>query len=299
MAYQENIGGVGTTAPVVVGLFKNANDAHTAVTQLKANGFTSEQIGAAFRTGSAASFRDRDIARTEEAERILAENDARVRYEDAADTNATGSYEDVADTNVTGSYGNAADRTAYTDPTNKITYNDPADRDVTATGLAGMAGTREAVDAIAEPGANAVAGRGLDRVQLFGEVLRVHKDRINRGEVRVHKDVITENQSIEVPVTREEFVLERVPVSGGTPASSSDIGRNQEIRVPLSEERVSFEKQAIVLEEVVVGKRDVSDVTTVNDNVRHEELRVDEVGETPRRAVTGEDLSAEELRRRG
>src|ERR1700689_2090927 len=51
MAYETpgNAGGVATATQVVVGLFKNANDAHQAVTQLRAEGFSSGQIGAAFR----------------------------------------------------------------------------------------------------------------------------------------------------------------------------------------------------------------------------------------------------------
>ena len=137
-----------------------------------------------------------------------------------------------------------------------------------------------------------------ERVQLFGEVLRVHKERISRGEVRVRKDVITENQTMEVPVVREELVLERVAVNGDTPASSGSIGGDQEIRVPLSEEKVRLEKQAVVREEVRVGKREVADVETVSGDVRHEELRVDSDVETPRRAAVAENLS-DDLRRRG
>ena len=137
-----------------------------------------------------------------------------------------------------------------------------------------------------------------DRVQLFGEVLRVHKERINRGEVRVRKDVVTENQTIEVPVTREELVLERVDVAPNTPASSANIGQSQEIRVPLAEDKVRVEKQPVVREEVVVGKREVADVARVGGDVRHEELRVDSDVETPKRTATGEELP-EDVRRHG
>ena len=54
MAYEAtpNAAGVGTTTQVVVGIFNNATDAHQAVTQLRANGFSSRQIGAAFRSQS-------------------------------------------------------------------------------------------------------------------------------------------------------------------------------------------------------------------------------------------------------
>jgi uncharacterized protein (TIGR02271 family) len=109
--------------------------------------------------------------------------------------------------------------------------------------------------------------------------------------------VVTENQTIEVPVTREELVLERVAVSGNTPAPSANIGRSQEIRIPLSEEKVRLEKEPVLREEVNVGKREVQDVTRVSGDVRREELRVDDPP-APRRAATGEEV-AEDLRRRG
>ena len=123
-----------------------------------------------------------DANRSGEAERILAANHARVRYEDIGPN-------EVVTNDVVGTDAAEVDAAASTG------------REITDTGYA----DRRPVDA---------ANRGGERVQLFGEVLRVHKERINRGEVRVRKDVITENQTIEVPVMREELVLERVAVPG-------------------------------------------------------------------------------------
>ncbi|HWY71563.1 MAG TPA: YsnF/AvaK domain-containing protein [Terriglobales bacterium] len=82
---------------------------------------------------------------------------------------------------------------------------------------------------------------GGQRIQLLSEVLRVHKERVSKGEVRFRKEVVTENQTVEVPVTREELVIDRIPAQAGTPASEA-IGSNQEIRVPLSEEEVRVER---------------------------------------------------------
>jgi uncharacterized protein (TIGR02271 family) len=115
------------------------------------------------------------------------------------------------------------------------------------------------------------------RIQLRGEMLRTHKERVQRGEVRLRKDVITENETVQVPVTREELVVERTAGSGQP--VSGEIGRDQEIRVPLSEERVRVEKQPVVNEEVRVGKRQVQASQQVSDKVRHEELRIDKEGE--------------------
>jgi uncharacterized protein (TIGR02271 family) len=116
------------------------------------------------------------------------------------------------------------------------------------------------------------------RISLLSEVLRVNKERVETGEVRLRKDVRTETQTVEVPVSREELVIERVATNERN-ATGEQIGDNQEIRVPLSEERVNVEKTPVVREQVRVGKRQVQDTQTVSDNVRHEELEVeDETG---------------------
>jgi uncharacterized protein (TIGR02271 family) len=210
-----------------------------------------------------------DANRAQEAEEILAANHARVRYEDIAGTEAEGLE--------------ATDAELLDEE--RIDAADSTGQEITDTGYV----DRRPVDADT---------RAVERVQLFGEVLRVHKERIQRGEVRVRKDVITENQTIEVPVMREELVLERVAVSGNMPASSANIGGNQEIRIPLSEEKVRLEKQPVVREEVNVGKREVAGVETVNADVRREELRVDPDADAPKRSATGEELPGD-VRRHG
>jgi len=111
-------------------------------------------------------------------------------------------------------------------------------------------------------------------VQLLGEVLRVHKERVNRGEVRIRKEVVTENQTVQVPVEREELVVERRPVGDERPATGK-LGQ-QEMRVPLSEERPVVDKATVVREEVSVQKKPVEQVRNVNADVRHEELVVDD-----------------------
>lgn len=130
---------------------------------------------------------------------------------------------------------------------------------------AGVSGNKPDVDQSSEGG---------QRIQLLSEVLRVHKDRVSTGEVRVRKEVVTENQTVEVPVTREELVIERVPVHAGTPASG-EIGSSQEVRIPLSEEKPRIEKKPIVKEEVKVGTKKVQEVKQVNEQVKREELHVD------------------------
>jgi len=113
-------------------------------------------------------------------------------------------------------------------------------------------------------------------VRLHEEQLRVNKNQQQVGEVEVRKEVTTEHKTITVPVEREEVVIERRPVSGG--AVGADF-RAEEIRIPVKEEQVHVSKEAVVKEEVSVGKRKVQDTETVGADLRKEELKVEQTGD--------------------
>lgn len=114
-------------------------------------------------------------------------------------------------------------------------------------------------------------------MQLHEEHLRPHKEAVNAGAAKVRKDVVTEQQEVQVPVTREEVVVERRPASGH--ASGADIRPGEEVRIPVSEERVHVDKENVVKEEVSVGKRKVTDTKPVSGTVRKEEVRVEREGD--------------------
>lgn len=127
------------------------------------------------------------------------------------------------------------------------------------------------------PASQGTLAEGERQIQLRGEVLRTYKERVQRGEVRLRKEVVTENQTVSVPVTREEIVIERTPATGQR--VSGDIGSEEDVRVPLTEEQAPMEKQPVVTEEVRVGKRAVQENQQLSDKVRREELRVEKEGD--------------------
>jgi len=114
-------------------------------------------------------------------------------------------------------------------------------------------------------------------LQLHQERLHVNKESVQAGDVKIHKDVVTEHKTVQVPVEREEVVIERRPAHRGAAAGSI---KAEEIRIPVKEERVHVSKDVVVNEEVNVKKRKVHDTQTVNEDVRHEELREDTNGKT-------------------
>jgi len=110
-------------------------------------------------------------------------------------------------------------------------------------------------------------------IQLKEERLRADKE-VEIGEVDVRTEVHTEERQITVPVEREEVVIERRP--GGGRATGAIAA--EEIHIPVKEEHVKVSKEAVVTEEVTVGKRKVRDAQTVKGEVRKEELVVEQKG---------------------
>jgi len=113
-------------------------------------------------------------------------------------------------------------------------------------------------------------------IRLHEEELHARKRLVETGEVRVRKEVVTEQRTIEVPVQREEIVIER-HAPNGAHASATDIGPGEEIRIALREERVTVEKRPVVKEEVSVGKRVIQGLERVGGEVRKEEMRVERI----------------------
>ncbi|SDG64949.1 conserved domain-containing protein [Planococcus glaciei] len=119
-----------------------------------------------------------------------------------------------------------------------------------------------------------------ERLRLHEERLQVNKDRVQTGEVNVSKRVVEDQQTIEVPVEREEIYVERRPVNEEVDGDST-IGRDayqegDNIHIPLTEERVNVSKTDVVSEEIVVGKRKVQDTEVVKETVRKEEADIDD-----------------------
>jgi len=111
------------------------------------------------------------------------------------------------------------------------------------------------------------------RVQRTEEELAAGTREREAGELRVKKNVRTERESVEVPTRHEEVSVERVPLSGE--ASEAQIGEG-EVNVPVTEEEVVVSKRPVVKEEVRIRKDVVEDTQIVEEDVRREEIEVDD-----------------------
>src|SRR5918994_2958670 len=120
------------------------------------------------------------------------------------------------------------------------------------------------------------------RVQRTEEELRVGTREREAGALKVRKRVRTEREQIEVPTKHEEVTVERVPVEGE--ATEAQIGED-EVSVPVTEEEVVVDKRAVAKEEIRLRKDVVEDTETVEEDVRREEVEVED--DTERGSGTG------------
>src|SRR5918994_1677691 len=111
------------------------------------------------------------------------------------------------------------------------------------------------------------------RIQRSEEELRAGTREREAGALTVRKRVVTDRQRMEVPTRREEVTVERVPVEGE--ASEAEIG-DDEVRIPVTEEEVVVEKRPVAKEEVRIRKDVVEDTEVVEEDVRREEVEVDD-----------------------
>ena len=120
------------------------------------------------------------------------------------------------------------------------------------------------------------------RVQRSEEELRAGTREREAGAMKVRKRVRTDREQIEVPTKHEEVSVERVPVEGE--ATEAQIGED-EVTVPVTEEEVVVDKRAVAKEEIRLRKDVVEDTEVVEDDVRSEEIEVEDA--TDRGSGTG------------
>jgi len=102
-------------------------------------------------------------------------------------------------------------------------------------------------------------------------------ERVATGRARLRKYVTTEQQTITVPVEREEVRLEREPITEANrdqAMSGPDITEDEH-EVTLTQERPVVTKEAVPVERVSLGKETVTDEETVSEDVRKEQIDLD------------------------
>jgi uncharacterized protein (TIGR02271 family) len=117
------------------------------------------------------------------------------------------------------------------------------------------------------------------------EQLHVGTETRESGRARLRKYVVTEQETVTVPVQREEVRIEREPITDANRGEALDgpAISEEEHEVVLHEERPVVEKEAVPVERVRLGTETVTDQQQVTEEVRKEQIDTDGDGITDRR----------------
>jgi uncharacterized protein (TIGR02271 family) len=275
--------------PVVIGLFPRASDARRALDALHENHYSSEHITAAFRTPP-----DSQVEGTSVPMQGSGEWFGQLREIYRREDGGVGRAGTVQAESSTAGF-DALLAQIDLSPQDRLTLDHDFERGAAIVTVRADARNVEARALLEKYGARIVHSRHAvepaepiepasaatvrstpfnpppqaqpDHIQLFGEVLRVRKEKVSTGDVHVRKEAVTHMETVQVPVTREHLVVERG--DGGADGEHA-------IRVPLTEERVHIDKDTVLREEYKVGKREITQNESVTDTVRRERLLIDD-----------------------
>ena len=157
------------------------------------------------------------------------------------------------------------------------------------TGLAGGGGTtgqQQTGTRSRSQQQSARTGQDQENLTLAEEQLRVDKRPVEAGRARLRKVVRTERVQEPVELRREQVTVERVPASGQD--VPPDAFQEQQIEVPLTREEPVVEKEARVTGQVRVDKTAETEQRTVGGDVRREDVVVDREGDVDVRGTNQE-----------
>jgi uncharacterized protein (TIGR02271 family) len=145
---------------------------------------------------------------------------------------------------------------------------------VAGSGTEPVAGTVAGTVAGLAAGRPARSDQDDDTLVRSEEELEVGTEQARRGRAGVRKRVRSEQVERTVPVEREELRVEREPIPAGE-RGRAEIGEDEHT-IELHEERPVVDKQVVPKERIRVGKEVVTDEERVSEEVRKEELDVDD-----------------------
>ncbi|GII05083.1 DUF2382 domain-containing protein [Planobispora takensis] len=142
------------------------------------------------------------------------------------------------------------------------------------SGLSGSPGSAEAALSTGEAASRAAHPASDDAMTRSEERLDVGTESQETGRVRLRKYIVTEEQQMTVPVTREEARIEREPITGDNldEALRGPELTESEHEITLHEERPVITTETVPVERVRLTKDQITDEETISEQVRKERI---------------------------
>jgi uncharacterized protein (TIGR02271 family) len=159
-------------------------------------------------------------------------------------------------------------------------YTETSTTETSTTGYAATSGTtdRDHGTRTERSAGHDTSGPNTDDAMTRSEERLVAGTRTEEaGRARLRKYVVTEQQQVSVPVSREEVRLEREPITDANAGKALDgpAISEEEHEVTLRAERPVVETEAVPVERVRLGKETVTETESVTGEVRKEQIEFD------------------------
>jgi uncharacterized protein (TIGR02271 family) len=154
-----------------------------------------------------------------------------------------------------------------------------------ATGTDTVGTADEGYADTATPAGHDVSGADTDDAMTRSEErLRVGTENREAGTARLRKYVVTEQQTATVPVSHEEVRVTREPITDANAGDAFDGPSisEEEHEVTLTADHVVTDKETVPVERVRLGTETVTEQQQVSEDVSHEEIELDQDGDTRR-----------------
>jgi len=117
-----------------------------------------------------------------------------------------------------------------------------------------------------------------DAMTRSEERLQVGTQQVETGRARLRKRIVTEQVSTTVPVTRDEVVVEREPITEANMPKAMDgpALSEEEHEVVLKAEQPVVTKETVAVERVKLGTQTVTEQQQVNEQVRKEQIETED-----------------------
>jgi len=117
-----------------------------------------------------------------------------------------------------------------------------------------------------------------DAMTRSEERLQVGTQQVETGRARLRKRIVTEQVSTTVPVTRDEVVVEREPITEANMPKATDgpALSEEEHEVVLKAEQPVVTKETVAVERVKLGTQTVTEQQQVNETVRKEQIETED-----------------------
>ena len=164
--------------------------------------------------------------------------------------------------NATGTLSGAESDAAYAGSTDTVTGS--------TTGSTGRIDSSDNGHDTSGPNTDEAMTRSEER-------LNVGVQNVQTGRVRLRKHIVTEQQTVTVPVSHDEVHVEREPITEANAGAAYNGAAlsEEEHEVVLTEERPVVEKETVPVERVRLDKETVTENQQVTEDVRKEQIEVD------------------------